>query len=498
MGSDVSKLQYENGNGQENTFRHNCDINFDENDQNVTFYYTDDLIIKVNKKKLLGKSAYFRSILKTCYKDQRSDFIDTSFPESYQVFKNVMNFVNTGNITLDINNVLEIWRLATFLQMDCLLEICLEHFTLNLNRKTLESQLDFMKNCPYLDREFRERALIFEKSGSPAFSGLYFLQSRYKKGKVVGKNLKQFSQQSVYELAQLKEAMHYSLHFFDNRLCTPVRIRSQLFLLQYNLVSGHINTCELKHYCFDREDVAISSAKNKLFVISKAKDHLNETIFSLSAFNRACFKEDLKVNKRINFKKRSQGNHHDNSKLWFSHCYGEKLYVFYSYNGNPSTSSTYLLDEMYLLIVCVQSLKVLYRDKLFSERFIQNNKIQVISFEMMFFHQKQEKLFIKTPEASFYDENPWKNVLVFDMKNNVFYFVANFLPFNVSSSLNLKFTSKNDTVYGIRQLKLRSTLFNKTKYSTEILTFHIENNKLVEDGVKYQNALQEITSACIV
>ena len=100
------------------------------------------------------------------------------------MFKKVMNFVNTGSITLDMNTVLEIWHLATYLQIDCLLEICLDHFTLSLNRHTLEPQLNFMKNCSYLDREIRERALVFEKSGSPAFSGLYFVQSIEKRGKV--------------------------------------------------------------------------------------------------------------------------------------------------------------------------------------------------------------------------------------------------------------------------------------------------------------------------
>ena len=127
----------------------------------------------------LTKKSFMASLLTSdpFWKLVTKTNVQTWSTGSYRVFKKVMNFVNTGSITLDMNTVLEIWHLATYLQIDCLLEICLDHFTLNLNRHTLEPQLNFMKNCSFLDREFRERALMFEKSGSPAFSGLYFCKA---------------------------------------------------------------------------------------------------------------------------------------------------------------------------------------------------------------------------------------------------------------------------------------------------------------------------------
>ena len=152
------------------------------NKNNVVFFVKEFLtkfnFTKVNRRELLEKSAYFRAILKPCFRDHRSDLIELHIPGSYEVFKKVMQFINTGVITLDIETVFGTCHLALYLQIDCLPRLCLDHFTCNLNRNTVEKQLQVMDEF-YLDEEFKERALLFKGSGRASFSGLYFLQRNH-------------------------------------------------------------------------------------------------------------------------------------------------------------------------------------------------------------------------------------------------------------------------------------------------------------------------------
>ena len=195
--------------------------NHTENENIVILYHNKDVLAYVNKQKLLEKSAFFRAILKTCYKDHKYDLMKVSIPVSCEVIKKVMKFINTGRITLDMKTLLETCHLAIYLQIDSLSQLCLDHFTTNLNQNTLESQLQIMSKHSYLDEKFRERAEMFTDSKSPSFSGLYFLQAD---GAAAGKSLRMFSKQfkSVNELSQLTETRFSSLHHCNDVLCSIV------------------------------------------------------------------------------------------------------------------------------------------------------------------------------------------------------------------------------------------------------------------------------------
>ena len=147
-----------------------------QNGNSVIFYRYDELVLKVDEKKLLDKSAYFRAMFKKCYRDHKSDLIDVCISENEETFYKVMQFITSDNITLDINSIFETYHLAVFLQIGCLQQFCLDHFTLNLNRKTLHSNLDLISNYGCLFGELEKRALMFNKTGNISFSGLYFLQ----------------------------------------------------------------------------------------------------------------------------------------------------------------------------------------------------------------------------------------------------------------------------------------------------------------------------------
>ena len=126
-------------------------------------------------------------------------------------------FINSGEINLTIESVLETCHLALYLHLECLQQICLDHFTYNLNRKSLESQLRTMEKHLFVDEEFKKRALRFKESGRPSFSGLYFLQ-RVDRWTI---SLKMFSNYPDYaHVISIFEMKDFSpLHFFDNMIC---------------------------------------------------------------------------------------------------------------------------------------------------------------------------------------------------------------------------------------------------------------------------------------
>ena len=199
---------------------------------------------------------------------------------------------------------------------------------------------------------------------------------------------------------------------------------------------------------------------------------------------------------------------------FFAHCYDEKIYVFY-YKLNVGIG--FLFKDIYLLTICNKSFIILKNEKL-SAKSIRLNKNMVldfivfVSFDKMFFIQKQKKLFILMPTSRFNRFYSYR-VLVFDVKNDLLYFVEDFLPLFRPSALFhsykcLNFTlGKNGTVYGIFQYeKLFSTdVGAETEILTEIRAFQIINDKLVDEGVKWRNleglsesGFPSVTSACFV
>lgn len=122
-----------------------------QNENIVVLNGNDELVLKVNRKKLLEKSVYFRAVFKECYKYYNSDLIDVYFPEKEEIVDKVMKFISSDSITLDINSIFETYNLAEYLQIGCLQQLCLDHFTLNLNRNTLEKQLDLIAKYSHLN-----------------------------------------------------------------------------------------------------------------------------------------------------------------------------------------------------------------------------------------------------------------------------------------------------------------------------------------------------------
>ena len=110
MDSSITKMKDGRVNRKENNLFNVCATNKiqmkTESEKILSFFCNDYLLIKVNREKLLEKSAYFWAITKKCYKHHKSDSIEINIPASYGAFNKVMEFINTDVITLDIKTLL--------------------------------------------------------------------------------------------------------------------------------------------------------------------------------------------------------------------------------------------------------------------------------------------------------------------------------------------------------------------------------------------------------
>ena len=496
------------------------------NKDNVVFFIKELLnkfnFTKVNRRELLEKSAYFRAILKPCFRDHNSDLIKLCIPGSYEVFKKVMRFINTGIITLDVKTVFETCHLALYLQIDCLPQLCLDHFTYNLNRNTLEKQLHLMKKYQfYLDKEFEERAMLFKDSGRSSFSGVYFLQNKTKGD---GIYLKNFSKdfKSVNTLLELKKVSYPTIHksplqYFDRMLCFVVLKDLKWCLCQYNLVSAKSTMLifieNVKKSCCD--EPVICSNENKLFICTKTVKKKDKMVLLVSMFQRENITGSLKL-----CKQKTIFNFFDTftSRMYFSHCYDDKLYIFYHKPVTHDHDNLFDFENIYLLTICNKSLRVLKNQKLSTasitlDEGLLEGKTEFIKLKKMFVCQKQAKLFIEMTIIRpnyFYEEK----LLIFDMRNEIFYSAGDLPSINLVNTLdmvmgytygdiyrdvrNLDFTiGKDGTVYGFYRYRKTVTslelepfgfvLHPKCSFWTEIRSFHLENDKLVHDGVKFKD-----------
>ena len=323
--------------------------------------------------------------------------------------------------------------------------------------------------------------------------------------------MKIFSKQSnsVHLLRQFKQTEFSSLHRFNHVLCSLIRAGVIVLLFQYNLVSGTIDVSTLeddqKYYGCDEPLICCDS--NKLFVISKVKDVIKDTSLSLSAFHKNKFTDCLEMCKEKTFEIFLHTKY-EHSKLWLSHCHDDKLYIFYScykhrrtYGGGYSTQDAYNSDDLYLLTICNKSFDILENQRL-SERIEIDKFINLTNFETMFYHEKQEKLFML--QTCFYFYEQFEQVLVFDMKNNSFYFTHSILPSSppIDDYHQIVYAfSKDGSVYVIGQYhRLISEL--ELQHWTEIRSFQLENDELVGGELQWRGAedsvYPEVTSGCFV
>ena len=471
----------------------------------IYFYRDDDLVIKVDKQKLFKKSGYFRAMYKTCYKDHKSDFIDVNFPEKEEIFIKVMQLIVSDSITLDINSIFETYHLAVYFQMNCLQQFCLDHFTLNLNRITLGSQLDMIEKRPCLFDEFEKRASTFGKSGNISFSGLYFLQESREGTTRLKIKSKHFN--SPHVLEEFTSLTNFGpLHRVGRTLCSMASAGHVRLLFQYDVLSGKSSRSVIDSAKYvDADRMSICADKEVLYLFNEVEDMSENFNLNLSLLRReenaGCF--EVCKTKRFSLPKAKDDMFMDDiftlswwgfrTRIHFSHCYEGKLYVFYHMPGK--LESTYFFHSLYLLVICGKTFRVLKNQKL-SDQDVRLDcdleKVEMWSFEKLFYSEKCQKLFIKADCLNFD-----KHVLVFDMKRDFFYFYKDFYYLE-----GAKFAaSRGGRVHAISRYRSEVCVLS---LRTEVRVFKFnENERLVGDTrIAWRSAEPgsdgRVLSACFV
>ena len=386
-------------------------------------------VIEVDRKKLLQKSLYFQAISNPSFNDHEKDNLGVNFDASFEVFQQVVNYIETDEIKRKNDHVLEIFELATYLQIDSLIEKCKDIFIYNLNTRTLYGQLKRIKNNPLL-KDFEDVALKFKKSGKPSISGLYILK-KLEDGKVFMHLQSPVNEESdckpspVYFKGDYRQEIDVMRFVFLPKIVgrfhnSLIISDSSSYLYQYNLITGitvDLEVLGMQKVCLNDE---------KVFAVGSV-DHYNDLKLKVSVLSSDNCDEQLKVTKTKVFESIEVV-----SFLGVFYC-NEKIYIMYTTNKSvhhtfafkPDTNLGKHLNFVRLVILCAKTLKVLRRFKIKDIIHDEENlKEDVYSqnhegFKTIYHDKKNSKVFIYTG-----CETP---ILVFDTKKENFYFVKNTL-----------------------------------------------------------------------
>ena len=150
--------------------------NQNDDEEIVRLLFNKVYVVNINKKKLIKKSLYFRVALKTIWKeDHLSRFLEVNFETSRSIFKQVARYIEKGSFNFSKHDLFEVYKLAVYLGMAGLQQLCLDHFAFNLTSGNVENQLRSLQRHNFIVDDFKEVALRFKRSGVPSYSGFYFL-----------------------------------------------------------------------------------------------------------------------------------------------------------------------------------------------------------------------------------------------------------------------------------------------------------------------------------
>ena len=181
MSNETKDLPVEKLNSKFN----NLGVNDDDN--NNVSEDTDFLKVRFNgittylvkKEKLLLKSEYFRAITSPNFSDHYKKYLEVNFKASKASFKQIISYIDTGDIDINKENVFEIFELAKYLQVETLFKKCQSVYIYNLSVKTMVDQLSTMMKSPVFN-EFLKIMLCFCEREKPSISGLYVLEFKKK------------------------------------------------------------------------------------------------------------------------------------------------------------------------------------------------------------------------------------------------------------------------------------------------------------------------------
>ena len=369
-------------------------------------------------------------------------------------------------------------ELATYLQVDCVIKKFEDLFIYNLNTRTLDNQLDMIKNNP-LFKDFGEIALKFKKKRKPSVSGLYILESFdeddeiylhlksivNRESKLVYTNDDNDKSRLLSNYKGIGGELRIVMQFCDSLIISDWGD----FFRQYNLVtdemngvSGVWNYCKL---CCDNEYLY-------------ALDH--DVKLKVFVFRSINFEEQLEVSRKITFK---------SIKIDFiisSICYNGKLYILYFFEDDYKFDKNFGFDidkmnsrsnqdnlcYLHLLILCTKTFTILNNFKI-KDRLntIESYSTDFGKFSTIFYDKKNLKLFVYTGERT--------PILVFDIRKEKFYFVENTVSAPLSQFndlLEFRTDYNNNIIYKLARHR------NYQNKHHKITAYECVNEKFVDTG----------------
>ena len=435
-------------------------------EENLSVCFNKENVIKVNKKKLLEKSHYFRAITKCCYADYKNKFIEIKISVDFKSFRKIMDYVATGILDIDDSNVFEMSKVADYLQIKGLSKrMFLDHFIFSLTRKTLEGQLSLIEKHPVFCNDFKEVALNFKENGRLSFSGLYYVEGCSTKSSV-----KLVTNDDTFYITRTKnDHQSYFLNYFDKCILFCIDVKNPC-LHQYDLITGEFVHITLPLSSFSK----ICCSKEKVFVISKipVKKGLKLVITVLHKKNEYKSVEVCEIKKYriasnksllMRYIKRQSVNFF---RIFFCLCDDDKLYIFHDLKFVPNLSSI-RLSSIRILTICIKTMNIER-----NQNIDQNLFISCHCFDKLFFLKKSREVFVRI----YYNND--KSFLVYNFVKQQCYFIKDPFLDNTNSfgTIPIFSVDKDDFVYryryeafsDIREVK-KYTYINKTFIDTSFL-----------------------------
>ena len=247
-------------------------------------------VLKVGKQKAILSCEYFEKILNPSFLDHKSDTLKLNFSSSPESIKKMMSYIDTIQINLSRDDVLEIFSISSYLQCKSLKNLCLQYFTKSLNMNHVESQLKLFSDDISF-HEFKEIATEFKKTKRLTYSGIYIVEqnNNHFGFKMLSEGPKQVCQLTR---PKLKLSDYYA----------PVNLNSKLYfhnlykICEYDLIRGTWNN--IKH---PKKSVVsiICAYNNKLYIFMIEKSETKD--FNLEILQYTPFEDKWKDIKQHTF-----------------------------------------------------------------------------------------------------------------------------------------------------------------------------------------------------
>ena len=409
--------------------------------------YSGRLIVEISKDKAINESGYFKSNVNPFLEDVNQKCVEVNFDVSDKMFKQVMRFIESGEITLDHENLFDIVKLAEYLQVDTLNEKCLACFTCNLNIKNIDAQLCLIEKHLVSDKKFKDNAMSFKSTYRPSYGGLFFVKKR--NGRLLLANV--FNKSCNMTIIKDDSFNYFSvegckLHYFCNFLIICIQSRFSFCLLSYDLLKDEFKDIEVES-C--QNTIVTSNSKNLFFIgVNKSG---NKDAIQLSTFNKS-INGELKRSKTRNFDL-AELKQYSKIELHFSHCYDKNLYIYCTL-----LDSSTKVKEVYILIFSLDTLKVVDKKKLLDEqktsdldwknynRQYSEFKRYLLDIDAIFrlvYSEKHSILFIFSPFL--------KITIVYDLKNDS-YSLQETIKTQYDDISGCYLTMKNDMLYLVESI----------------------------------------------